>query len=66
MHFELNRISPEENAENHAQNEQSRRSGDSGDIYSQRIIVITIIIIQFFGILLTYVFFISEAILVQR
>jgi hypothetical protein len=45
MPFEPNHISPcispEENAENRAQNEQLRRSGDSGDICSQRIIVIT-------------------------
>ena len=35
-------ISPEENAENRAQNEQLRRSGDTGDICSQHIIVITV------------------------
>jgi hypothetical protein len=29
-------ISPEENAENRAQNEQLRRSDDTGDICSQR------------------------------
>ena len=33
-------ISPEENAENHVQNEELRRSGDAGDICLQRIIVI--------------------------
>jgi hypothetical protein len=47
MSLKLNHISPEENAENSAQNEQFRRSGDTGDICSQRIIVITIIITQF-------------------
>jgi hypothetical protein len=36
--------SPEENAENHAQNEQLRRSGDTGDICSRNIIVITVTI----------------------
>ena len=37
-------ISPEENAENRAQNEQLRRSGYSGDICSQCIIVFTMVI----------------------
>ena len=40
-------ISPEENDVNRTQNGQLRRSGDVGDICSQRIIVITIIITQF-------------------
>ena len=34
MPFDVNHISPEENGENHAQNEQLRRSGDTGDICS--------------------------------
>ena len=46
--FDINHISPcispEENAENRAQNEELRRSGDTGDICSQCINVITIII----------------------
>jgi hypothetical protein len=51
MSFDLNHISPsispEENAQNRAQNEELRRSGDTGDICSQRIIVITVTITQF-------------------
>ena len=43
-------ISPEENAKNRAQNRQLRRSGDSGDICLQHIIVVTMIITQIFGI----------------
>jgi hypothetical protein len=41
-------ISPEEKAENHAQNEWLRGSGDTGDICLQHIIVITVTITQFF------------------
>jgi hypothetical protein len=44
-------ISPEENTKNRAQNEQLRRSGDAGDIGSQRIISIIIIIVTQFLIL---------------
>jgi hypothetical protein len=41
MSFDINHVSPcvspEEDGENLAQNEKLRRSGDSGDIYSQHI-----------------------------
>ena len=58
-------ISPEENAQNHAQNEELRRSGDSGDICSQRIIAITMIITQFLILwhMITDVFFLQFLIL---
>ena len=49
MSFHVNHISPcispEENTENRAQNEQLRRSGDTGDIYLQHIIVILFLIL---------------------
>ena len=40
-------ISPEQYSENRAQNEQLRRSGDTGDICLQNILVITVTITQF-------------------
>ena len=49
MSFDINQISPEENSENRAQNEELRRSGDTGDICLQRIIVINVTITRFFG-----------------
>jgi hypothetical protein len=45
MSFHVNHISPEENTENRAQNEQLRRSGDTGDICLQHIIVIRFLIL---------------------
>jgi hypothetical protein len=49
MSFDINQISPcispEQNAENHAQYEQLRRSGDTGGIFIQHIIIIAITII---------------------
>jgi hypothetical protein len=52
MSFNVNHIppciSPEENAEIRAQNEQLRRSVDTGDICLQHIIAITVTIAQFF------------------
>jgi hypothetical protein len=52
MSFDINHISPcispEENAQNRAQNKQLRRSGDTGDICLYHIIVIIETITQFF------------------